>query len=104
VIGLRIYETLRVQQVAGSTRFTPSTITVLAQDPATKALTPELAYDEALRAIGQELATILHDRVSASSLGSAASASDPTAGATTISFIGREVDPGVPEVAASVSS
>ncbi len=42
VIDLRIYETLQAQQVAGAPRFTPSTVTVLVQDPATKALTPEL--------------------------------------------------------------
>lgn len=42
VIDLRIYETLKPQQVAGCTRFTPSTVTVLVQDPVTKALTPEL--------------------------------------------------------------
>ena len=42
VIDLRIYETLEAQQVAGAPRFTPSTVTVLAQDAVTKALTPEL--------------------------------------------------------------
>ena len=42
VIDLRIYETLQAQKVAGSPRFTPSTVTVLVQDAATKALTPEL--------------------------------------------------------------
>jgi hypothetical protein len=42
VIDLRIYETLQLQKVAGFPRFTPSTITVLVQDAATKALTPEL--------------------------------------------------------------
>ena len=42
VIDLRIYETLQPQTVAGIPRFTPSTVTVLVQDPATKALTPEL--------------------------------------------------------------
>ena len=42
VIDLRIYETLKPQQVAGFPRFTPSTVTVLLQDAATKALTPEL--------------------------------------------------------------
>lgn len=42
VIDLRIYETLKPQQVGGFPRFTPSTVTVLVQDPATKALTPEL--------------------------------------------------------------
>jgi hypothetical protein len=42
VIDLRIYETLQAQTVAGAPRFTPSTVTVLVQDPATKALTPEL--------------------------------------------------------------
>src|SRR5262245_19618145 len=42
VIDLRIYETLKPQQVAGFPRFTPSTVTVLVQDAATKALTPEL--------------------------------------------------------------
>ncbi len=42
VIDLRIYETLKPQQVEGFPRFTPSTVTVLVQDPATKALTPEL--------------------------------------------------------------
>ena len=42
VIDFRIYETLQPQKVAGIPRFTPSTVTVLVQDPATKALTPEL--------------------------------------------------------------
>src|SRR5262245_12127561 len=42
VIDLRIYETLQPQQIAGTPRFTPSTVTVLVQDPTTKALTPEL--------------------------------------------------------------
>ena len=42
VIDFRIYETLQPQKVAGVPRFTPSTVTVLVQDPATKALTPEL--------------------------------------------------------------
>ena len=42
VIDLRIYETLKPQTVAGFPRFTPSTVTVLVQDAATKALTPEL--------------------------------------------------------------
>jgi hypothetical protein len=42
VIDLRIYEGLQAQRVAGAPRFTPSTVTVLVQDPATKALTPEL--------------------------------------------------------------
>ena len=42
VIDLRIYETLQPQTVAGSPRFTPSTVIVLVQDAATKALTPEL--------------------------------------------------------------
>ena len=42
VIDLRIYETLKPQQVGGFTRFTPSTVTVLVQDAVTKALTPEL--------------------------------------------------------------
>ena len=42
VIDLRIYETLQPQKVAGVPRFTPSTVTVLVQDAATKALTPEL--------------------------------------------------------------
>jgi Lipoxygenase len=42
VIDLRIYETLEPQAVAGIPRFTPSTVTVLVQDQATKALTPEL--------------------------------------------------------------
>ncbi len=37
VIDLRIYETLEAQQVAGAPRFTPSTVTVLAQDAVTKA-------------------------------------------------------------------
>ena len=41
VIDLRIYETLQAQNVDGSPRFTPSTVTVLVQDAATKALTPE---------------------------------------------------------------
>src|SRR5262245_46191316 len=42
VIDLRIFETLRPQQVAGAPRFTPSTVTVLVQDSSTKALAPEL--------------------------------------------------------------
>ena len=42
VIDLRIFETLKAQQVEGSFRFTPSTVTVLVQDAATKALNPEL--------------------------------------------------------------
>ena len=42
VIDLRIYETLEPQQVGGLPRFTPSTVVVLVQDAATKALTPEL--------------------------------------------------------------
>ena len=42
VIDFRIYETLQPQKVAGIPRFTPSTVTVLVQNPATKALTPEL--------------------------------------------------------------
>src|SRR5262249_37702966 len=42
VMDLRIYETLQPQTVAGIPRFTPSTVTVLVQDPKTKALTPEL--------------------------------------------------------------
>jgi Lipoxygenase len=42
VIDFRIYETLQAQQVGGFPRFTPSTVTVLVQDAATKALTPEL--------------------------------------------------------------
>ena len=42
VIDLRIYETLQPQKVAGFPRFTPSTVTVLVQDAATKTLTPEL--------------------------------------------------------------
>src|SRR5262245_582080 len=42
VIDLRIFETLNPQQVAGFPRFTPSTVTLLVQDSATKALTPEL--------------------------------------------------------------
>lgn len=42
VIDLRIYEALKPQVVAGVTRFTPSTVVVLVQDPTTKALTPEL--------------------------------------------------------------
>ena len=42
VIDLRIYEDMEPQVVAGVTRFTPSTVTVLVQDPQTKALTPEL--------------------------------------------------------------
>ena len=42
VIDLRIYETLQPQTVAGIPRFTPSTVTVLVQDPVSKALTPEL--------------------------------------------------------------
>ena len=42
VIDLRIYETLQPQHVRGFSRFTPSTVVVLVQDAATKALTPEL--------------------------------------------------------------
>jgi hypothetical protein len=42
VIDLRIYETLQAQQVGGFPRFTPSTVTILVQDAATKALTPEV--------------------------------------------------------------
>jgi hypothetical protein len=42
VIDLRIYETLQPHYVAGSPRFTPSTVVVLVQDSATKALRPEL--------------------------------------------------------------
>ena len=42
VIDLRIYETLEPQVVAGVTRFTPSTVVVMVQDPETKAMTPEL--------------------------------------------------------------
>jgi hypothetical protein len=42
VIDFRIYETLQPQMVDGLPRFTPSTVTVLVQNPATKALTPEL--------------------------------------------------------------
>jgi hypothetical protein len=42
VIDLRIYETLQPQEVGGFPRFTPSTVVVLVQDAATKALTPEL--------------------------------------------------------------
>jgi hypothetical protein len=42
VIDLRVFETLKPQKIEGSDRFTPSTVTVLVQDPATKALTPEL--------------------------------------------------------------
>jgi hypothetical protein len=42
VIDLRIYESLEPHVVAGADRFTPSTVTVLVQDPVTKALRPEL--------------------------------------------------------------
>jgi hypothetical protein len=42
VIDLRIYEALEPQVVTGVTRFTPSTVVVMVQDAATKALTPEL--------------------------------------------------------------
>jgi hypothetical protein len=42
VIDLRIYETLTPEKAAGVPRFTPSTVTVLVQDAATKAMTPEL--------------------------------------------------------------
>lgn len=42
VIDLRIYETLQPQPVAGPPRFAPSSVVVLVQDAATKALTPEL--------------------------------------------------------------
>ena len=42
VIDLRIYEALEPQVVAGVTRFTPSSVVVMVQDPATKAMTPEL--------------------------------------------------------------
>jgi len=41
-IDLRIYETLEPQVVAGVTRFTPSTVVLMVQDPTTKAMTPEL--------------------------------------------------------------
>jgi hypothetical protein len=42
VIDLRIYEAVEAPVVAGATRFNPGAVTVLVQDPATKALTPEL--------------------------------------------------------------
>jgi Lipoxygenase len=42
VIDLRIYENLKPQVVAGVTRFTPSSVVVMVQDPTTKAMTPEL--------------------------------------------------------------
>jgi hypothetical protein len=42
VIDFRVYETLQDQHVGGFPRFTPSTVTVLVQDAATKSLTPEL--------------------------------------------------------------
>ena len=42
VIDLRIYEALQPQTVDGIPRFTPSTVTVLVQDAATRAMTPEL--------------------------------------------------------------
>ncbi len=42
VIDLRIYETLKPQVVGGVTRFTPSTVVAMVQDPKTKAMTPEL--------------------------------------------------------------
>jgi hypothetical protein len=42
VIDLRIYEGLQPHKVDGIPRFTPSTVTVLVQDAATKAMTPEL--------------------------------------------------------------
>jgi len=42
VIDLRIYEALKPQVVTGVTRFTPSSVVVMTQDPETKALTPEL--------------------------------------------------------------
>jgi len=42
VIDLRIYEELEPQVVNGVTRFTPSTVVVMMQDPTTKAMTPEL--------------------------------------------------------------
>ena len=42
VIDLRIYETLQPHHLHGLTRFTPSSVVVLVQDAATKALTPEL--------------------------------------------------------------
>jgi hypothetical protein len=41
-IDLRIYEDLEPQVVAGVTRFTPSTVVMMVQDPMTKAMTPEL--------------------------------------------------------------
>ncbi|WP_084286070.1 lipoxygenase family protein [Solirubrobacter soli] len=41
VIDLRVFETLESQEVAGVTRFTPSTVVMMVQDPATKAMTPE---------------------------------------------------------------
>jgi hypothetical protein len=34
------FEALRAQQARGACRFTPSTVTLLTQDPGTKALTP----------------------------------------------------------------
>ena len=42
MIDLRIYEALQPHHAHGLTRFTPSTVVVLVQDSATKALTPEL--------------------------------------------------------------
>jgi hypothetical protein len=42
VIDLRIYEDLEPQVVAGVTRFTPSSVVVMVQNPETKAMTPEL--------------------------------------------------------------
>ena len=42
VIDLRIFETLQPHTIASAPRFTPSTVTVLVQDAATRALTPEL--------------------------------------------------------------
>jgi hypothetical protein len=42
VIDLRIFEALEPQEVAGVTRFTPSSVVVMVQDATTKAMTPEL--------------------------------------------------------------
>jgi len=42
VIDLRIYESLQPHTVAGSPRFTPSSVVVLTQDATTKTLTPAL--------------------------------------------------------------
>ncbi len=60
VIDLRIYEELEPQVVAGVTRFTPSSVVMLVQDPKTKALTPEL-----IRVAGGDNAPTIFNRATA---------------------------------------